>query len=255
MSWITILTLLQILGSLGLAFRLVRMELVRNYPCFATFLIFEAVRVGAMSAIPRNTNVYALVYFFSQPILWVFYALITLEVFQAAFKTQPGIATLSRRLIAYCLTGSVLLSTASSALEVQRNASPYRILENYLSVERVVNCSLLLFVVLLLIALTWLPIVLTRNALIHACIFCFFFSVKTGLFLFRNALGPEVADIFNAVLLVSTLVTLSLWGFLLTKAGDTLRVRSGYRLDPVREHQLMAQLDAINRTLIGTVKK
>jgi len=254
MSLQTVLASVQIVVSLAVGFHFLRSGLARIYRWFTALLFFEPIRVSAMLLIGYGTNLYAKTYVVTQPLLWITYALVMIEAFQTAFRTQPGIATVGRRTIAMCITGSALISAASSVVDLQHRASRYPILEGYLSLERVVSTSLFLFVLLLLVALTWLPILLTRNALIHACIFSVFFAIKTLIFLLRNAFGPDVSDALNWALQIVTVLSLCLWGVLLNMSGEQVPVKAGYRRGPADERRILAQLDALNRTLMGSAK-
>jgi hypothetical protein len=255
MSFVAIFTVLQVIGYSGLAVRFWQTGLSRTYRFFFAFLIFESLRVALAAMLPRGSDMYARFYFTTQPALWLFHALMTLEVFKTALQAHPGIATTSRKLIALCLSASVIFAAATVAVDVQRHESTDLILSYFFTLERVVNCSLLLFVVLLMVALAWFPFPLTRNALVHASIFSFFFFAKTVLMLLLVLLGPGFYLIASWTLLAATVSSLILWGTLLTPAGEQSVVRSGYQRDPQTEERLLSQLESLNRSLGGSVRK
>lgn len=255
MSFTLISTVLQFFAYTALAVRLVSTGLARTYRWLTAFLIFEALRIAVVGAIPRNRSVYAIVYFASEPLYWLLCALMTLEVFQAAFRQQPGIATASRRAIAVCVGVSVAFAVGTMAFNVQQHNSPYVLLENYLTLERVITSSLLFFVILLIAMLAWFPVPLTRNAMAHSAIFAFFFGSLTTLLLLRNIYGPWFATFVNALLPAVTISCVLLWGFLLTAEGEKTSVRSGYRRNTADEERLIRQLETLNQTLMGAARK
>lgn len=238
-----------------LAARIFQTGLARRYRYFTIFLAFEAICLALTTAISRDADLYGYIYFATQAVVWLLYALMTLEVFNVALQHHQGIASAVRWLIAICVGTSVAVASATLAFNVQRHQSPYEILENFFVLERVVHSSLLCFVFLLVAALGWFPVPLTRNAVIHAGVFAFFFASQTGILLVRNVLGPEFTIAGNWIIFLTTLISLILWGTLLSQEGEAREVRSGISRDPADEERLMAQIDSLNQTLVGSSRR
>src|SRR4051812_11596288 len=102
MSLYWVFASVQVVISLAVGFHFIGSGLARVYRWFTVFLFLEPVRISAVLLTGYGTNLYAKMYFATQPLLWISYALMMIEAFQTAFRTQPGIATVGRRTIAWC---------------------------------------------------------------------------------------------------------------------------------------------------------
>lgn len=246
---------LQCIGFALLAFRLVRLELSAAFRWFFTLCLFEPVRVGVAAAIPKDTDAYGYYYFTTQPVAWTLYILIILEVFRSAFAGHPAIYTLSRRALTWCLAAAVLIAAATVGIDFQRPDAPYRFLEMFILVERTIALSLVVFVVALMLLLSWFPVPLNRNALTHTVIFSFFFAAKAAMLFSRNLFGPSFTRLATTGLLSAIVVCIVLWNVFLVRRSQAQIVRSGVTRDPEQEAHLMEQLNAINDTLAGSARK
>jgi hypothetical protein len=242
--------LLQVPGYAVLAFRLFRTGLSGVYRYLTVFVIFDLLRVGIASSLRSATDLYAHFYLFTQPFVWLFYALMTLEVYQNAFRSQAGIARFSGRVISCAVAVSTAIAVASLFLSSHSES----VFENYLALERAINFSLLCFVLVLIAFLSWFPVPLARNALVHSWVFSLFFGVKAVSMLIRTLAGPEVNAATNVAVLVTSVFSLALWAILLTAAGERVQVRAGYRRSGIDQDRLMNQLELINRTLLRSAK-
>jgi hypothetical protein len=239
-------------GLLG--YKLYRTGLSSVYRYLTAFVIFDLIRVVIAAIIPRDTDAYGQLYLFTQPALWLFHALMMLEVYQVVFRSQQGISLFSRWVISIAVVVSAVLAMGTLFLKPLPD-SPYGLLETYLTVERAINFSLFFFVLLLIGFLAWYPVPLARNALVHSTIFSLFFGVKALALLVRTLAGPDVTRAVSTAVLCVSIASLGLWVLLLTSAGEQVRVRSGYRRDALDEERLLHQLETINRTLLRSAKE
>jgi hypothetical protein len=131
----------------------------------------------------------------------------------------------------------------------------FDILRTYVLIERLIVSSLLFFLLLFTAFLAYFPVPVNRNTVAHARIFACYFLFKTALLVFRNLITGDAAYTVNIV--VSLLATGSLisWALLLSPAGEEIKATTSRRSDPEVEERLVAQLDAINRTLLSSAKK
>lgn len=254
-DYVLLSTTLQCLGFAVLAAHLFRTGLADTFRPFTILCLFEPIRVAASAWIPRNTDSYAHFYFVTQPVIWTIYIWMTLEVFRGALGSYRALYTLSRQALTGCMVVALLVATATLGLDFRRPGSPYPILELFLLVERTVAVSLLVFVFALMALLTWFPVPLNRNSLAHAVVFTFFFSAKTAMLFSRNLFGPAFTRTGNMLLLAAILISLLLWRILLVRAGSASMVHSGVSRDPETEARLMAQLEDLNQTLAGSLRK
>jgi hypothetical protein len=65
----------------------------------------------------------------------------------------------------------------------------------------------------------------------------------------------EHSTVINLVLQLLATVCLLAWAALLTPAGEQIQTATSRRRDPEAEEKLVAQLDAINRTLLASAKE
>jgi hypothetical protein len=247
------LTFVQIGSYLLLLTKLFRSTLWQKYRYFTFYLIFEALRVPLMSLIPRQTNAYALTYFGTQPIIWVLFVLIVLELFQLVLRNHVGIASLGRKALSVSLGASAIVSVSTLLLDLQRKTADSAILYNFMLLERLVMMSLLVLVLCLIGFLSYFPVPLTRNVRVHACVFAAFFAVRTTLLFVRTWFGPETLLVLNTAAYSAMIACLLAWFWLLTPEGELAPKRAKPSSDS--EARLLAQLDALNETLLRSARK
>jgi hypothetical protein len=133
--------------------------------------------------------------------------------------------------------------------------SPYVTLEQYLLFERIINMSLLSFLIVLLTFLAYFPVPLSRNALLHATIFGCYFLARTTLWIIRNMVGPDFTGIMNWSMNTFVVVCLGAWLLLLRRTGENVPVRTGLHFNKAQEDRLVAHLEQLNDTLLGSARK
>ena len=247
------LVVAQFLAYILVLARIFSSGLHRTYRWFTGYIIFEALRTVIMGQLPLATKLYGQVYFASQPITWCLYLLVILELYQLTLKNHVGIATLGRKVLKIALTVSTVASVLTLAFEAQQ--PHFDIIRTYVLIERLIVSSLLFFLLLFTAFLAYFPVPVNRNTLAHARIFACYFLFKTVLLVFRNVISGDAVYTVNIV--VSLLATASLisWALFLSPEGEEIKALTSRRSDPEAEERLVAQLDAINRTLLSSAKK
>jgi hypothetical protein len=122
------------------------------------------------------------------------------------------------------------------------------------TVERAVNFSLLCFIILLVGFLTWFPVPLSRNALVHSTVFCLYFALRAGVSLARAGLSQDVDSLLNVAVLGASVLSILAWMFGLTEHGQEVEVRSGLKRHGGEEERLIQQLESLNRSLIRSAR-
>ncbi|HYI92831.1 MAG TPA: hypothetical protein VEX68_04755 [Bryobacteraceae bacterium] len=247
------LTIIQIGSYLLLLTKLFQSTLWRKYRYFTFYLVFETIRVPLMSVIPRKTDAYAITYFSTQPIIWLLFVLTVLELFQLVLRNHVGIASLGRKALSISLVLSALISVSTLVFELQRQAPESAFLYNFMLLERLVMMSLLVLVLCLIAFLSYFPVPLTRNVRVHASIFAAFFAVRTTLLFVRTWFGRDVVASLNVVAYVAMIACLLAWFRLLTLEGEAAPQK--VRPSSDSEARLLAQLDALNETLLRSARK
>jgi hypothetical protein len=225
----------------------------RTYRWFTIYICFEAVRVIVTGSIPIATKLFGYVYFYTQPVTWCLYLLVILELYQLALKNYSGIATFARRALTIALSISTVASVATLAFEAQQ--PEFDILRTYVLIERLILSSLLIFLLLFALLLTYFPVPVNKNTLTHTRIFSCYFLLKTVLLIFRNMITGDAVYSVNIVVQLLAIGSLVAWSLLLNREGEEIRTVTSARRDPEIEERLIAQLDAINRTLLSSAKK
>ena len=230
-------------------------KLYKAYPKFSFFIGFQIIRFFVLALLPVRSAAYGRIFFSTLPLLWILYVLVLLEVFQAALAEVPGVASFSRKFVISALGVGVTLAISTLFLNLQHKNPEYVLLENFVLADRVIELALLLFLLLLTAFLGYYPVAIHRNARIHTAIFSFYFFAKTAILLLRSTIGPSIANETNLAGRLLTTFCLLCWIFLLTKAGEHRVVRSNWIMAADQEGKMLAQLDAINATLLKTTKR
>jgi hypothetical protein len=254
----TILTFTQIVLYVLLSSKLLRSELLEKYRYFSLLIGFEAFRLILLSYILRpNTNAYAHGYFITAPVFWILLASVLLELFQLTLKDHVGVASIGRKAVTWALIVSAVIASSTLALDLQYTKAESQfnsaLLMNFFLLERLIMTSLLVLLLCLVGFLAYFPVPLARNVRVHICVFAVYFAIRTGLSFVRSVFGAEwvpTINVFSHLLGIACLLT---WTTLLARVGETTPlVRHS---DSESESRLLAQLEAINETLLRSTRK
>jgi hypothetical protein len=249
--WVVVAQLIAHLLLLG---RLFSTGLNQTYKWFSLYILFETVRAIPILFISPRTTMYGYYYLVTQPISWCLHLLVILELVHLVLKNHAGIATFARRALTVGLSLSTVASLATLAFEIQQPT--FSIISTYVLIERLILSTLLILLLLFTGFLVYFPVPVNRNTVIHTRIFACFFLFKTVLLIFRNIVTSEQAyQGLNALLQIFATACLLAWATLLSRSGEEIKSATSYRSNPIDEERLVAQLDAINRTLLSSAKK
>ena len=253
------LTVAQLCACLLVLARVFSAGLHKTYRWFTVYLCYETARLALFGFMPVATKRYGDIYFSTQPVTWCLYVLVILELYRLALKNQPGIASFARRALMIALAASVLIAVATLAFETRESDfglfDVRNIIRNYVVIERLILSSLLIVLLLFTAFLAYFPVPLNRNAVVHTRVFACYFLLRTVLLIFRNLITGDAAYGVNMVLSILATASLLAWAALLSRAGEEIPTSTSYRRDPEQEERLIAQLNAINRTLLTSAKK
>jgi hypothetical protein len=230
-----------------------RLHVVYRY--FFFYLLFRLCRSLLLAGLDRRSSAYGWVYVGTEPVLWILYILVVLELFTIVLRDYPGIQTLSRRVLAAGLAISAMVALLMLLPNLGNPAERYPILRIMYIAQRVVMSSLVVFFTILTAFLVWYPVPLSRNAVVYCAGYCvYFISGTMGLFA-RNIAGEAVTRITSTVLLGFGVACLIVWIALLNRQGETKRVSLRARMPAPDEARLVGQLESINRGLLRSAKK
>ncbi len=237
-----------------LAIKLAKSGLHRTYRIFFAYLIFRAFRSSLLMLLPTNRSTYAWGYFITEPVLWLLYVGVLLELYTLAFREFRGITTLARWVTRAALAGAVLLSVLSLAPDLN-SPHPYPYIHLFTVLGRAICSSLALFLLAVSLFLVLYPVPLSRNVIVHSVVYSVYFLTLTLAYFVHNVFGPQTLPVVNFVLLAVASLALGAWIILLTPAGEKVVVSSRRQWDPEEEARLVRQLDSINATLLRVARK
>ncbi len=247
--------LIMLAGFAVTAVRLSLSGLHRKYRVFFAYLIFSTVQ--ALTALLMNTRspTYARVWLTMEPVLWIFYFLVVLELYRLVLERHRGLLTLGRWALYACMPVSIVNSLATLLPNLGNAAfQRSRLLLYYSAIERGVVFSLLIFLFLILVMLSRYPVHLSRNVVVHCVVYsAFFLSNSLGLFLY-SVFGRRIDANVSTALMGITSICVLLWAFLLNPRGEAHLI-SVAQLDPDQEERVLDKLNSLNRAVLKAAQK
>jgi len=203
-----------------------------------------------------GSSTYMRVWKSTEPILWILYTLVVLELCSLIFKEYRGIQALGRWTVYGSLAASVFLSTVILAPTWRNSNEPILSTERFLMVERGIDSALVFLLLLLLVFLVLLPIPLSRNVVIHSVLYAIFFVTSSMGILIVNLVGyAEARGVVSACVQGIFLFCLVAWITLLSREGETKLAEFRKPLPEAYEQRLIEQLSHINATLLRASSK
>jgi len=242
-----------IVANATAALRLYQLDLNRVYRFFFAYLVLTTARSLLLLPFNVRENTYGLIYLATLPILWVFYILIVLELYSLVLQNYSGIYSLGRWTLYGALFFSVTVSVLTLIPSWGNEAS--KLLFWCTTVERGVDFSLVIFLLLILIFLTRYPVALNRNIIVHCIVYTVFFLCTSMTILVRNVVGHELMRQLKNVLQVISAGCYLVWIFFLTRAGESRVTMLRHNWTPDDEQRLIEQLNNINDTLLRAARK
>jgi hypothetical protein len=245
-----VLLAVQTVALVGLCARLWFAGLHRVYPYFFCYLFLLLFQVAVGASLPFYSNLYRNFYLGTESLIICFYALIVLELYSVVFDDLAGIAAISRRYIKMVLAFAIVISLLPLRLE----KAPVTITEHFFVFERTVVFSLVLFVLLIAAFLIYYPVPLNRNVIVYSIGYVVYFLTKATA-LFINNLSYSWKRQVSTVLLGVSTASLLFWLFALHRQDESKTLIIGHQWNPEDEERLLAQLKAINTSLLRAARK
>ncbi len=240
-----VLDLIQIAILLALCAKLWWSGLYKTYIFFFSYLVLEFFQAFIPLLVPLNGVLYADIFVVSQTLIVCSYAFVILELYSVILRNLQGIASVARRYIKITLGFAILI--AILPLRIEKTPST---LTGYLFIfERPILSSLIVFVLLISAFLVYYPVPLGRNVVVYLTGYAvYFLTIATMAFI--NNLGyfwnREKGNVDMGV----SVLCLLFWLLALSRQGEKRRVVVGHHWNPGDEQRLLAQLEAINASLL-----
>lgn len=242
-------------GMLFVCARLLQLGLHRRYRVFCAYLVFSACRSGILLGLDVGSGTYMKIWVCTEPILWIFYILLVLELYSLILSGHEGLNTMGR----WAMYGAVVLAVVSGIATLVPPAhkllNDSTLIAFYVVSSRTLRFSLLVFLVALLWFISRYPVALSRNALVHSVVYFTYFLCGSVALLVRSVFGYEVAEPVNTALMGMGAACVLAWGALLTANGERRAMVFRPALPPEQEFHLIRQLDSLNTTLLRVARK
>ena len=246
---------LNFLASAFVVWRLYSLGLQKTYRYFFAGMALGVIRTALLFPFGLRTEIYYQIWVATQPLLWLSYLFIVSELYSLVLRQYPGIETMGR----WFFFGGVATAAIISALTVlpTMGAAPvrYAMTYYYALIERGIATSLAIFLLLLLLLVTWFTIPLSRNLMTHCIVYTVFFFANNVIFLYRHLGGQKASYLHNISKLTVGLGCYFCWAFLLTRSGENRTASLRLGRSPLEEKRLLGQLEGLNATLLRTARK
>jgi hypothetical protein len=249
-----ILDLLIVAGTAILSVRLFATGLYRRYRVFFFYLIFATLHVVALDMIGSKANTYEKVWVLTEPLVWLFYVLVVLEISALVLEDYRGLSTVGR----WALVTAVLVALLASGISLMAPSqltTQGQLMRYYYVAERAVYFSLVVFLLSILGFLMQYPITLSRNIIVHSMVFSVYFLGNTVIYLLLSLRGKGSIPAVSYALSGITLAAVGAWLVLMNRAGEIRKLSLRPQWMPGREEQLVSQLNHLNAALLRATRK
>jgi hypothetical protein len=248
---------LVVAGTALLSVRLYTSGLSQKYRAFFYYLIFSTLQSGGMVCLHNGLHdkSYTYAYIATEPIGWIFYALVVLELYSLVLADYQGLYTVGRWALIIAVGMAVLASAVSLLAPSGDPWHASRVLPYYYLAERALYLSLIVFLVTIFLVLLQYPITLKRNIVVHLVVFLVYFLGNAVVYSVVSMRGWGAIHVVKYGLHAVTLGSLGAWLALLNPAGELVKVRLRPAWMPGKEEELVGQLNSLNAALLRATRK
>lgn len=246
---------LAVLGTCLTVGKLLKTGLFRAYPYFFSYLVINAPVYAALLFLPVTDNWYFYLWEFVQPVAWFLYIGMVFELYRLILARHKGLYTVGR----WAMYAGIVVSVTISALTLAPHLSSQspqgsRVLPYLVAGERGVDFSLAIFLLFMMMILSWYAVPLSRNVVVHAVIYTvYFLSTALGMFL-HSLFGVKNVEVFAAGTAAVSAACMLAWFFLLSRKGEQVRVKQPW-IGKEQEQRILSQLDSMNAALLRPAGK
>lgn len=212
------------------------------YRWFASYLAFGVVRgIGLhFAGDPAKSHNYAAGWMITEPLLLLLLILTTTEIVAKVPGYYRAFGSFGRQSLRRLLDIAIVLALASSVIEAasgtQWTWSIKMLLRYAFGLHRVTTSLLALYLVLVAIFVSRVPVPFRHNLVIHSRLFACYLSMQTGFSLYFLVIGHGTAT-GNDLLAGGTSLLFVLWAVLLTSRGEALPPRKTLSQDEIQANE------------------
>lgn len=180
-----------------LLWRLWSENLARVYPFLSAFLSWETLQAIVVIPINPRSNLYGWTFVGTTVVLWVLAYLVVLELYRLILEDYPGIASVGRKAVSWCMGLAVIIAVAYAIPDLKSINGPFPILRIYIILERSTVLAILVFLVLIQVFLLRYRLRLSPNRMVYATGYALYFAIVVAQDVIVTSLGIQVVYSFN----------------------------------------------------------
>ncbi len=143
----------------------------------------------------ETSDTYFRFFVYTQPIIWFFYVAMVWELFGLVLARHKGFSTLGRWAMYLVSAVSVTVSAVSMIHKITPAMPQSSVAVGLIvAIERGLDFSLAIFLILMLFVLSWYTVPLSRNVVAHAVIYTLFFLAGGMSMILRTLFGLKNLD-------------------------------------------------------------
>lgn len=241
--------LLNIGATIALIVRLCWNRLFREYPLLFLYLILDTVESVSGMLIEFHGTAYGYIYMYGQGVKLVLAVFVILDLYKLALAAHPALARFGRTTVAYVLAAAALIASSGLVIDAIVPPERSRIMFRFLSFERTMDGSLLIFLILISLFMMWFPVRLKPNVALYITVFMVYFLARASGLLLINILPRTSTRMLSQAMMCVSFVCLMSWVFALRREGEETTTVIGHSWNPAAIDRLSGQLDSINSSL------
>ncbi len=172
-----------------------------------------------------------------------------MELCRLILQNHTGLSRFGRWLIGVSLTAAFLISTATAAPGIARQADQYKVLFYYTAAERILDIAMVLFLLAITAFASWFPVAVNRNILVYFVGWACSFIVSSAAAIIPFATGHRITPRGSLPLEIISAMCMVAWGILISPSGEHFHKFSEYQWLPAHRDKARAQLKALNLLL------
>ena len=245
-----ILVAVSALASALTVVKLWRTGLFRQYRIFFCYFVFRTPSLALPLFLHTNSVAYLYFWLAVEPMLLIFHIAVVAELYRLILSRYKGLYTLGRWAMYVCSVVAIVISILSLLPKFTPSIPQLsRLLGSYYAADRGVDFSLVVFIFLILVFLSFYPVPVSRNVVVHVSLFTVYFLSSSTALLLKAITGAVLSNQVNLILSGASAACTVGWLFLLTPRGEEVQARKP-ALGPEHEERVLRHLNTINTTLL-----
>jgi hypothetical protein len=239
----------------GVLVKLWSSGLIKIYKLFFFYLTLDLFSTIGALTIPYDTNWYGYFYFSAQTLKIVTAAFVLVEGYWLALGRTPALAQFVRNGVGYILAAAALIPVI--LLWIDRGASNKRYLRAFFLFEQTMDATMAIFLILIVIFMSWFPVRLRRNVIVYIGGFIIWaLSRSAGLHLVNLwSATKQQNQVINIIVMCVAVGCLLFWVVGLRPEGESRTAVVGHLWNRAEAERLTKQLETINDSIARMHRK